>query len=108
MRNRFSLRPTAHGNPRSPDSSGIPVGRSHHPGWLPHGTGVILGARVRRTRMERTVVSAIRQRAARVADPDLEERSCAETLLAGENRLLQMIARGDALGVILDQLCRLV
>ena len=39
---------------------------------------------------------------------DIEDRKVAEALLAGEKRLLEMMARGDALGVILDALCRLV
>jgi PAS domain S-box-containing protein len=39
---------------------------------------------------------------------DNEERTRADALLRGENRLLEMIARGDALAPILDQLCRLV
>jgi PAS domain S-box-containing protein len=36
------------------------------------------------------------------------ERERAEALLAGEKRVLEMIARGNALSVILDALCRLV
>jgi C4-dicarboxylate-specific signal transduction histidine kinase len=36
------------------------------------------------------------------------ERKRAETLLAGENRLLEMIARGDSRAHILDAVCRLV
>ena len=43
-----------------------------------------------------------------VASTDIEDRKQAETLLAGEKRLLEMIARGDALSFILDALCRLV
>ncbi|MEK6303351.1 MAG: GAF domain-containing protein [Acidobacteriota bacterium] len=43
-----------------------------------------------------------------VASTDIEDRKQAETLLAGEKRLLEMIARGDSLAVILDALCRLV
>jgi PAS domain S-box-containing protein len=39
---------------------------------------------------------------------DIEDRKCAEMSLAGEKRLLEMIARGDSLDVILDTLCRLV
>jgi signal transduction histidine kinase len=39
---------------------------------------------------------------------DLTERKQDELLLAGEKRLLEMIARGDARTVILDALCRLV
>jgi PAS domain S-box-containing protein len=37
-----------------------------------------------------------------------DERRRAEALLAGEKRLLEMIAKGDALSMILDALCRLV
>src|SRR3989442_8333975 len=36
------------------------------------------------------------------------DRQRAEALLAGEKRLLEMIAKGDALSTILDALCRLV
>jgi len=39
---------------------------------------------------------------------DIEDRKRAEVLLAGEKRLLEMIARGDSRGLILDALCRLV
>ena len=39
---------------------------------------------------------------------DIEDRKRAEILLAGEKRLLEMIARGDSRGLILDALCRLV
>jgi signal transduction histidine kinase len=39
---------------------------------------------------------------------DLTERKRDEMLLAGERRLLEMIARGDSRAVILDALCRLV
>jgi PAS domain S-box-containing protein len=38
----------------------------------------------------------------------IEDRTRAEVLLRGENRLLEMIARGKALTPILDQMCRLV
>jgi len=37
----------------------------------------------------------------------IDERKRADALLAGENRILEMIARGDALPLILDALCRL-
>src|SRR6267142_377310 len=36
------------------------------------------------------------------------ERKRAEAFLAGENRLLEMIAKGNSLSMILDALCRLV
>jgi len=39
---------------------------------------------------------------------DIQNRKLPETWLAGENRLLEMIARGDALAPILDAACRLV
>src|SRR5205823_4816105 len=39
---------------------------------------------------------------------DITERKLAEALLAGEKRLLEMVARGDSLANILDSLCRLV
>src|SRR5215510_5232102 len=39
---------------------------------------------------------------------DLTERQRAEALLAGEKRLLEMIATGQALSTILEALCRLV
>src|SRR6266478_8774362 len=39
---------------------------------------------------------------------DITERKRAEVLLAGENRLLEMIARGDSRALILDTICRLV
>src|SRR5215470_7958315 len=40
--------------------------------------------------------------------PDIEDRKRAETLLAGENRLLKMLATGYTLSEILDALCRLI
>jgi len=39
---------------------------------------------------------------------DITGRKRAEALLAGEKRLLEMVARGDPLTLILDALCRLV
>src|SRR5467141_2007420 len=39
---------------------------------------------------------------------DIEDRKRAEVLLAGEKRLLEMIAKGDSRAIILDALCRLV
>jgi PAS domain S-box-containing protein len=38
---------------------------------------------------------------------DIEDRKRTEMLLAGEKRLLEMIARGDSRALILDSLCRL-
>jgi len=39
---------------------------------------------------------------------DIEDRKRAEALLAGEKRILEMVAKGDSLPEILDGLCRLV
>jgi PAS domain S-box-containing protein len=39
---------------------------------------------------------------------DIEDRKRAEALLAGEKRILEMVAKGDSLAQILDTLCRLV
>ncbi len=39
---------------------------------------------------------------------DITDRKRAEVLLAGEKRLLEMVARGDSFAQILDSLCRLV
>jgi PAS domain S-box-containing protein len=39
---------------------------------------------------------------------DIEDRKQAEALLAGEKRILEMVAKGDSLPRILDSLCRLV
>jgi PAS domain S-box-containing protein len=39
---------------------------------------------------------------------DVEDRKRAEALLAAENRILQMVAKGDPLSQILDTLCRVV
>ena len=39
---------------------------------------------------------------------DIEDRKWAETLLAGENRLLEMLATGCTLSEILDALCLLI
>ena len=39
---------------------------------------------------------------------DIDHRKRAEALLTGEKRTLEMVARGDSLGHVLDGLCRLV
>jgi PAS domain S-box-containing protein len=39
---------------------------------------------------------------------DIEDRKRVEMLLRGEKRLLEMIARGDSLSLVLDALCRFV
>ena len=39
---------------------------------------------------------------------DSEDRTRAETLLAGENRLLEMLATGCTLSEFLDAVCRLI
>jgi PAS domain S-box-containing protein len=39
---------------------------------------------------------------------DIEDRKRAEALLTGEKRILEMVAKGDPLAPILDNLCRLV
>ena len=39
---------------------------------------------------------------------DTEERKQEHTLLVGENRLLEMVAKGESLPSILDGICRLV
>jgi PAS domain S-box-containing protein len=39
---------------------------------------------------------------------DIDHRKRAEALLAGEKRILEMLARGDSLAHVLDELCRLV
>jgi PAS domain S-box-containing protein len=41
-------------------------------------------------------------------DIDIEDRKRAETLLAGEKKLLEMVALGSPLPVVLDALCRLL
>src|SRR6267378_3410790 len=39
---------------------------------------------------------------------DIDDRKRAETLLAGENQILEMVATGKPLAMILDEICRLV
>src|SRR6266436_414629 len=60
---------------------------------------------VLKTRLSRLVPSV--RRALRDAR-ERAERNWAEALLGGEKRLLEMIAKGNSLSVILDALCRLV
>src|SRR5215470_10318627 len=60
---------------------------------------------VLKERLSRIVPSV--HRALREAQ-ERDERKRAEALLAGENRLLEMIATGQALSTILEALCRLV
>jgi PAS domain S-box-containing protein len=48
------------------------------------------------------------QDAAYVVYRDISERKCGEALLAGENRVLEMIAKGSSLAATLDTLCRLM
>src|SRR5262244_3815549 len=60
---------------------------------------------VLKERLSRIVPSV--HRALREAQ-ERAERQRAEALLAGEKRLLEMIAKGHALSMILDALCRLV
>src|SRR6266850_946654 len=45
---------------------------------------------------------------AHLEDVDRDERKRVEALLAGENRLLEMVAKGESLPSILDGICRLV
>jgi signal transduction histidine kinase/CheY-like chemotaxis protein len=60
---------------------------------------------VLKTRMARLVPAV--HRALRESE-ERAERKRAETLLAGEKRILEMVAKGDSLSDILDDLCRLV
>src|SRR5215510_13178395 len=60
---------------------------------------------VLKERLSRIVPSV--HRALREAQ-ERAERKRAEALLAGEKRLLEMIAKGDSLPMVLDALCRLV
>ncbi len=48
------------------------------------------------------------QDALRRGEDYLNDRKRADTLLAGENQILEMVATGKPLGVILDEICRLV
>jgi PAS domain S-box-containing protein len=53
-------------------------------------------------------LSALRGRYYQAIIRDISGRKRREALLAGENRVLEMVAKGDSLGDILDSLCRLV
>src|SRR5678816_2780561 len=53
-------------------------------------------------------LSALRGRYYQAIIRDISQRKRREALLAGENRVLEMVAKGDSLADILDNLCRLV
>ena len=53
-------------------------------------------------------VSAIRGGYFQAILRDISKRKQGEALLAGEKRLLEMVAKGDSLSAILDAICRLV
>jgi PAS domain S-box-containing protein len=53
-------------------------------------------------------LSALRERYYQAIIRDISQRKRREALLAGENRLLEMVARGDSLADILNSLCLLV
>src|SRR2546423_1476471 len=53
-------------------------------------------------------LSALRGRYYQAIIRDISQRKRREALLAGENRVLQMLAKGDSLAAILDLLCLLV
>src|SRR5438093_986624 len=53
-------------------------------------------------------LSALRGRYYQAIIRDISNRKRREALLAGENRILEMVAKGDSLADILDNLCRLV
>src|SRR5438309_9107228 len=53
-------------------------------------------------------LSALRGRHYQAIIRDISQRKRGEALLAGENRLLEMVAKGDSLADILDSLCLLV
>src|SRR2546427_9732940 len=50
--------------------------------------------------------ATVRKHAAEI-DVEINDRRLAETLLTGENRLLEMVAKGESLPSILDGICRL-
>jgi PAS domain S-box-containing protein len=53
-------------------------------------------------------LSTLRDRYFQAIIRDISQRKRRETLLAGENRVLEMVAKGDSLSDILDHLCRMV
>src|SRR6266404_6331178 len=53
-------------------------------------------------------LSALRGRYYQAISRDISQRKQREALLAGENRVLEMVAKGDSLADILDTLCLLV
>ena len=53
-------------------------------------------------------LSALRGRYYQAIIRDISQRKRREALLAGENRVLEMVAKGDSLSDILDNLCLLV
>src|SRR5206468_12237105 len=53
-------------------------------------------------------LSALRGRHYQAIIRDISQRKRREGLLAGENRVLEMVAKGDSLSDILEILCRLV
>jgi PAS domain S-box-containing protein len=53
-------------------------------------------------------LSALRGRYYQAIIRDISQRKRREALLAGENRVLEMVAKGDSLADILDKLCLLV
>src|SRR6266446_4666180 len=53
-------------------------------------------------------LSALRDRYYQAIIRDISQRKRREALLAGGNRVLEMVAKGDSLGNILDSLCLLV
>jgi hypothetical protein len=53
-------------------------------------------------------VTAIRGEYFQAILRDISKRKQGEALLAGEKRLLEMVAKGDSLSAILDAICRLV
>jgi PAS domain S-box-containing protein len=53
-------------------------------------------------------LSALRGRYYQAIIRDISQRKWREALLAGENRVLEMVAKGDSLADILDELCLLV